>query len=115
MRNFFLIPLFLLVLSGCSSTSSPSNYYWGDYSETLYDVKKYSTEETYRAHEAELLSIIEVSEQKGLRVPPGIYAELGLYALKRDDRAVAENYFALEQQTYPESTLMFENSRNLLF
>lgn len=116
MRKIFLsLPLFLLVFSGCAPSVSQSNLYWGSYSDTLYDVRKYDTEDVHRAHEAELASIVEESTRRGLKVPPGIYAELGLYALKRGDRPAAENYFSLEQQIYPEAAILFENSRDLLF
>jgi hypothetical protein len=95
--------LFVLVLlSGCA-TVSPANLYWGNYSNTLYQVKKNPGDETKKAHQIELQSIVEKSKEKNLRVPPGIYAELGMYAKELGDDSAAKQYFNLEQETYPES------------
>jgi hypothetical protein len=103
--------MLLLFFSGCT-TVSESNLYWGDYSNTLYKVKKDPGDASNAAHEEELQSIVEKSKEMNLRVPPGIYAELGLYAIERGDQNAAQNYFRLEQETYPEGTILMQRILN---
>ena len=45
-----------------------------------------------------------------LRVPPGVYAELGLYAMERGDSKAAQSYFGLEQDTYPEGAALMQKT-----
>jgi len=98
----------LLGLSGCalSPTISHSGYYWGNYSHTLYNYKKSPDEKNRATHIAELNSIIQKSQTLNLKVPPGIYAELGMYTIEDGNRAKANEYFNLELGTYPESKAM---------
>ena len=53
---------------------------------------------------------MEKSKEMNLRVPPGIYAELGLYAMERNEKNAAQNYFRLEQETYPEGTTLMQHT-----
>lgn len=109
---FYILTLF--IFSGCA-TVSQSNLYWGDYSHTLYEVKKNPGEASNAAHEKELNHIVEKSTSMNLRVPPGIYAELGVYAKERGENSAADNYFALELATYPEGeTLIKRTLKNKL-
>lgn len=106
MRRMPLVFLALVFFSGCA-TVSQSSLYWGSYSQTLYAVKKEPGDASNAAHERELQSIVEKSKEMNLKVPPGIYAELGVYARERGDFKTAQSYFGLEQDTYPEgATLM---------
>lgn len=97
----------LVLFAGCTSTGiSASNLYWGDYSTTLYELKKSPGADTKAAHIKELNSIIEKSKELNLRVPPGLYAELGMYMLNEGKKNKANVYFNLELKTYPESKAM---------
>ncbi len=109
MRTTSLTVLILVFLSGCA-TISQSDLYWGNYSHTLYQVKKEPGEATHAAHEKELQSIVEKSNELNLKVPPGIYAELGLYAMERGDQNAAQSYFGLEQDTYPEGAALMQRT-----
>lgn len=100
--------LFAILICGCA-TVSQSNLYWGNYSHTLYELKKNPSEDTKKAHQAELQSIVDKSKKMNLRVPPGIYAELGIFAKESGDSNSANGYFRLEQQTYPESSALMMN------
>lgn len=108
MRYLYVI-VAIAIISGCASVSQ-SNLYWGNYSQTLYKMKKEPSDETRKAHEAELLSIVDKSNERNLRVPPGVYAELGIYAKNRGDNKAAENYFRLEEETYPESSVLMQHT-----
>lgn len=109
MREISFAILVLVFLSGCATKVSQSNLYWGNYSNTLYMVKKEPGEASNSAHEKELLSIVEESKNMNLKVPPGIYAELGLYAKDRSEHDAARNYFRLEQDTYPEGAILMQH------
>lgn len=83
-------------------------YYWGNYSESLYQTKKHPSPETLAEHMAVLERIVETSNEKNCRMPPGVYAELGyLYALRNDHKRAIE-LFTMEKQTYPEATVFMD-------
>ena len=90
----------LALLAGC--VAPPVNYYYGKYSRTLYRTKKDGTPASLENHKSSLLDIIQTSERKGLRVPPGIYCEYA-YVLSKEGSSEADKYFQLEIKTYPES------------
>lgn len=99
--------LSFLALGGCTAITE-AGYYWGDYSGTLYKYTKAPSEETLAAHVEQLNHIVEVSNEKGLRVPPGIYAELGYIDAKKGQDKQAKAYYEAEMQNYPESRLFLE-------
>ena len=99
--KLLLLPLSLVLLVGCATTP-PVEYYYGDYSRTLYRSKKASTPESLEKHRQTLEEIIEKSNEKEIRVPPGIYCEYA-YILAKEGDPEAEVYFSLEIETYPES------------
>jgi len=109
-KRIILSITILVFVSGCARSISQSNLYWGDYSQTLYMVKKEPGAESNAAHEKELLSIVEESNDLGTRVPPGVYAELGLFANEKGNSDAAKKYFELEQTTYPEGAALMQQS-----
>ena len=84
-------------------------YYWGDYSNSLYKYKKDFTPEMLEKHKTELLDIISKSGKKGLRVPPGINAELGYIFMLQGQNDQAIVYLKQEKVTYPESTKFIDD------
>lgn len=113
MKIYFACLLGLVTLSGCVAPVSQSNLYWGNYSHTLYQVKKEPGEKSQKAHEQELLSIVEESKSRNLKIPPGVYAELGIFASERGDANTATNFFRMEQETYPEGAVLMQHSLNI--
>jgi hypothetical protein len=99
MKSLFVL-IAVALLAGCST--APVNYYYGDYSRTLYRSKKDSTPASLAKHRSTLEDIIQKSAKRGSRVPPGIFCEYG-YLLAKDGSPEADRYFALEVETYPES------------
>jgi hypothetical protein len=83
-------------------------YYWGNYSESLYTAKKAPGEESLRAHKQVLANIIEESQRRALRVPPGVYCEYGYLLIQEGRAADGAKYLDLEAQTYPESKVFVE-------
>lgn len=106
MKKFLFLYLGLLVMAGCARPNQM--YYWGDYSQTLYKMKKLASEENIKKHEESLNNIIQVSTERNLRVPPGVYCEYGYLLLKDGRKAEAMKYFSLEAKTYPESKVFIE-------
>jgi len=102
MKRMFVAGLFsLLLFAGCA-TQEPL-YYWGNYSQSLYKYKKSPQEETLQAHKACLVNIIEESNKRNKKIPPGIYCEYGYILLREGNTQQALYYFEMEEKSYPES------------
>jgi hypothetical protein len=99
----FLLLLIVFSMIGCASQRM---YYWGDYSNTLYAVRKDANDETLLKHQKALEQIIEESNSRNLRVPPGVYAELGYIYFRQNKNDIAVKYFDMEAKTYPESQVL---------
>lgn len=99
-----VIGISALFLFGCASNTNKANLYWGDYSNSLYEVKKNPGVKSTKKHKQELISIVEKAKARRLRVPPGVYAELGMYSRDEGEQSKAQEYFLLEMATYPESS-----------
>ena len=104
--NKIIYLFFILLITSCTQ---PPMYYWEDYSKTLYKYKKDLTPEMLDKHKIELLKIIEKSEKKDVRVPPGVNAELGYILLIEGQKDQAILYFKKEKLTYPESTKFIDD------
>jgi hypothetical protein len=100
MKRCLLLLVGLFLIAGC--TTPPVSYYYGHYSQTLYRSKKDNNPASLAKHRQALEDIIQTSEKKGIRVPPGIYCEYA-YMLAKEGSSNADNYFNLEIKTYPES------------
>ena len=104
--------LLVLVIAGCVGLSActPARipYNWGDYSSSLYTLKKEPSDEKLQAHKQVLLQIIQESGGKALKVPPGIYAEYGYLLVREGKTEEGFKYLDLEAQTFPESKVFVE-------
>jgi hypothetical protein len=78
-------------------------FYWGNYSQTLYKMKKDPDVKHRNAHKKELVKIMKTSEKKKLRVPPGVCCEYGYLMYQDGNTGEALKYIDLEETTYPES------------
>ncbi len=107
-KVIFIIFLVVIFLGGCA-TVSKSNLYWGKYSHTLYQVKKNPGERSKNKHQEELQIIVKKSKEMNLKVPPGVYAELGMYSKQSGDHSAADNYFRMEQEEYPEFNILMKS------
>ncbi len=95
-----------LAFIGCAPKQM---YYWGDYSDTLYKLEKEQSEEALLSHMKSLEKIIEISQEKNARVPPGVYAELGYLYMKNPKKAKEGiKFFEEEKKLYPESTVLMD-------
>jgi hypothetical protein len=97
MRLFIIIVS--LLAAGCAARQPPL-YYWGNYQDQVYEhFKAENPEKEIAVLEADL----QKARSKGLHMPPGFFAHLGLlYAqLGREDMAMQN--FDAEATLYPES------------
>ena len=108
MRVFYVLLISCVLLATGCTTVTEAGYYWGDYSSTLYKYTDQPSEETLAAHVEALNDIVEVSSEKGLRVPPGIYAELGYISAKKGEDTTSKAYYEAEVENYPESQPFLE-------
>lgn len=108
MKPLLLVIITIALLSGCVQNQKQL-YSWGDYSNTLYKMKKNPCDETRVAHTTELKKIIDRSKENNMRVPPGVYCEYGYFLFMRGQKDDALQAFTLETQTYPESSPFINN------
>ncbi|MDA5193302.1 DUF4810 domain-containing protein [Govanella unica] len=99
-----LAPL-ILMLAACSTAKQ--KYAWGGYEGTLYNYYKNPTE-AKRAAEA-ISKNITTAESKGLKVPPGLYAEYGYLQLELGAADQAIVSFEKEKAAWPESATLMNN------
>lgn len=102
--------LTLALLAGCAP--SAETFYWGEYSSTLYDLKKNPDDKTLAAHKKELLLIVEQSGKKHKKVPPGVYAEYGYILLRSGGEAEGMEYLDKETTLYPESVVFIQRIKS---
>lgn len=100
--RIFVLSMAMLIVAGCSNISS-GGYYWGDYSSSYYDLLKDPSEEQLAKRVESLQGIIAKSDELGLRVAPGIHAELAQALMKQGLESQAMDHFRIEIELYPES------------
>lgn len=98
----------LALLSGCAAQVTEAGYYWGNYANTLYAYAKSPSDETLAQHVTELREIIAESKERGLKVPPGVLAELGYIEAQQGNNEAALGHYEAEMQLYPESRVFLE-------
>lgn len=106
-KLFLLTPLVCFLFAACV-TKRPIDYAWGDYSKSLYKLKKGPTDERLQSHKEVLVRIITDSKENSWRVPPGIYAEYGYILLSEGKTSEGLANIELEAATYPESRVFME-------
>jgi hypothetical protein len=108
-RHIFLLMSGLVSLSlvGCA-TAPKSLYSWGEFPQQTYLTLSLPEKATPQDQVLKLEKDIEKAKAKNLAVPPGLYAHLGLQYLNMNDAPRAIQYFELERQVYPESTVLMD-------
>lgn len=100
-RCAVLLPLSLLILSGCATRQKPI-YGWGNYQQQVYEYFKADT----KSSEEQIIALeagMQKNRSQGNPLPPGYHAHLGmLYAnVGKPDMVVQE--FETEKTLFPES------------
>ncbi len=108
-KTFALVAL-ALCLGGCATSNNL--YRWGGYEDNLYASYKDPTK--VEGLRLKLEAHIQEAEKAGVKVAPGLYAELGTLYLQSGASRKAMDYYALERKAWPESTqLMTAMIQNL--
>ena len=107
MKKNNILLLATLVLSGCVTAQEPL-YYWGTTPATYHKLVLEPGDATLAEHEKALQDTIDQSVQKGKRVPPGVYCELGYLQFKKGRKVEALSLYDAEIKTYPESSVFVE-------
>lgn len=97
----------LLLTSGCA-TKNNDLYHWGEYEKILLDTYVNPGSLDTLSEIQQLNEGIQQAENKGKKVPPGIYAHLGyLYAIQ-GNIAESKSAFIEEKTLFPESTAFID-------
>ena len=96
-----------MLLVGCT-TAPKSLYNWGSYPQQNYLMYSQPEKASASMQILKLEAEIEQSKAKNLAVPPGLYAHLGLLHVQQNQPNKAIEYFQLERQVYPESTVLMD-------
>lgn len=96
-----------MTLVGCVSVPK-SLYSWGEYPQQTYLMLSLTEKTSPQEQIGKLEKDIEKAKAKNAAVPPGLYAHLGLLNLNINNGPRAVQYFELERQTYPESTVLMD-------
>ncbi len=107
MKTVFIVVFITIFLAGCQTTKPM--YEYENYSESFYSMKKEGGAETAADWKTSLEGIIAKSEVKAVRVPPGVYANLGYIHLKANNSESAIAFFEQEKQIYPEAAKFMDN------
>jgi hypothetical protein len=94
-----------LALGGCAS-GNKGMYDWGGYDAMLYGGYKDPT--TVAASMQKLETHIQKLEQGKLKVPPGLYADLGMLQLQAGAKDKAQANFRKERELWPESASLMD-------
>jgi hypothetical protein len=104
---FLSLSVMALLISGCSGKKPM--YEYSNYSESYYQLKQTGDAESTAKWKTSLEDSIEKSNALAIRVPPGIYANLGYLYLKVSDTQKAISFFKMEKALYPESGVFMDN------
>jgi hypothetical protein len=113
MRRSILLMLFVsaLCMSGCAG---PAYNWWGNYSDSLYAVKKEPSKENLENHKQTLLAIMTEAEAHGMLPPPGVNCEYGYLLYKDGKTGESLKYFEREEKAYPESAIFVQKLKTHL-
>jgi len=96
-----------ITLVGCASAPKPL-YSWGEFPNQTYLALSLPEKASPQDQVLKLEKDVEKAKAKNLAVPPGLYAHLGMQYLNMNDAPRAIQYFELERQVYPESTVLMD-------
>lgn len=96
----------LLSLAGCATNKSL--YYWGDYQPVVYDMYVNPGKADPQTQIEKLTSTIQKAQSLDKKVPPGLYAHLGMLYAREGSPAQAREAFNEEKAHFPESTTFID-------
>ena len=102
MKKIVIFSLATLLFVGCAG-SQQSLYYWdGKYQQSVYE---YLNEEGDISEQiSKLEDSIKQAETAMKKIPPGLYAHLGILYNANGNLEIAKKYFQKEVEFFPQST-----------
>lgn len=106
--NIKLLALLAITLlaQGCAHKSNI--YYWGDYENIIQDIYLNPGQADSVTQIYKLNQTIEQAENKGLKVPPGVFAHLGMVHAQSGNLGLARESLLQEKALYPESSVFID-------
>ena len=95
-----------LLLAACQTTQT--TYHWDNYEPLLYQMYNDPGNANPETQISKLTQDIDTANSKGLRVPPGLHAHLGMMYAMIGDVAQSQAAFSLEKELYPESSVLID-------
>ena len=95
-----------LLAQGCATKANL--YYWGDYQDIVYDIYLNPGEADSVTQIYKLNQTIEQAENKGMKVPPGVFAHLGMVHAQSGNPGLAKASLLQEKALYPESSVFID-------
>ena len=100
------IAVVVAVLASTACVPHQGLYYWNGYDTALY--QHYRNPQDRETFVAAVVETIRQADERGMRVPPGVSAELG-YALFEEGKAKeAIPWFERERKEWPESQVLMD-------
>ena len=106
-RKLFLLCTASLLLEACVSTPV-KNYAWGSYETQVYNGYSKPEKATPQIQIDVLEKEVAQAGLKKMPIAPGVYAHIGYQYLLLGNKAKALEYFSLEKQNLPESSVYID-------
>lgn len=100
-----------ILLGGCA-TKDTSLYYWGSYEELIYEMYVEPGSAPASLQVAKLEEDILKSDALGKKIPPGLYAHLGMMYAADGKAGLAQEALLKEKALYPEATTLIDTLLN---
>jgi hypothetical protein len=97
-----------VLIAGCASNRPHPLYSWGDYQTLIYQMYVRPGEATPAEQVTQLSQNIETAQVSGLKVAPGIHAQLGYMEYLDGKPSAAAEQFSTERALYPESVTFMD-------
>ena len=104
----WILCIALLIGGVCGCTSSKPLYYWGDYEDLLYSGFVNPGEADPATQVIKLSQDIQIAQNNGQRVPPGIHAQLGYMLYVQGNGDAALQALQTEKALYPEAAVFID-------
>jgi hypothetical protein len=105
--NFALVGLVsILLIQGCSTKQDL--YYWGEYQQVIQDIYLEPGKADVQTQIYKLNLTIERAENYGMKVPPGLFAHLGMVHAQIGNIELARESLLQEKALYPEASTFID-------
>ncbi len=112
MKLFTALFITTSVLLGGCATQDNSLYYWGSYETMIYEMYVEPGNAPAALQITSLEADIQKSDALGKKVPPGVYAHLGMMYAAEGKAGLAQDALLKEKALYPEAGTLVDTLLN---